>query len=232
MSLESQIADLVTATTALTKSVNDRMDQVVALANAVVLTGKKISGSTIDNTPVGQTTPAPVIATSLQSSGTTSLGATTAASIDNTPIGQTVAAALGGTVLTLDGATQLRRTFVTDGSSTTYGFIELVPGIVGMHAFSASDDGSTPNCCAYLITTIWASKVNTAVALKSEVQANDLRLVMNPTTGKLYLAVKKGNVNGPMLWQFQLYTTGKTPASAFPITWAASLTGYTTISTL
>ncbi|AMC35427.1 hypothetical protein [Janthinobacterium sp. B9-8] len=51
--LESQVADLVTATTALTGSVNDRMDQVVAIAKAKVVEGKTITNSTLDACLIG-----------------------------------------------------------------------------------------------------------------------------------------------------------------------------------
>ena len=231
MSLESQIGDLVTATTNLTASVDARMDQVVQLATAENVSNKQFTNSTINSTPIGQIAPAAVKATTLTSTGATTLGATAAASIDSTPVGQTTPAPVGATSLTMGQGSQVRRLLTLDVGFATYSLIEVPSGQSFMQIFGGSEDASTPNVCVYGISLNIGALVR-GIAQKTELVANEIKLVQNATTLKYYLAFKKGNVNGVLFLVANIFQSAKFADSLFQVSGAASLTGYNTLVTL
>ena len=231
MSLESQIADLVTATTDLTSSVDARMDQVVQLATAENVSNKQFTNSTINSTPIGQTAPAAVKATTLTSTGATTLGATAAASIDSTPLGQTTPAPVAATSLTLGPGSQVRRLLTLDIGFATYSLLEIPSGQTFMQIFGSSEDPATPNVCVYSIAINIGVQIK-AVAQKTELVANEIKIVQNATTLKYFVAFKKGNTNGVLFLLANIFQSAKFADSLFQAVGASSLTGYNTLVTL
>jgi hypothetical protein len=231
MSLESQIGDLVTATTDLTESVNARMDQVVQLATAENVSNKQFTNSTINSTPIGQGTPAAVKATTLTSTGATTLGAMSAASIDSTPVGQTTPAPIGATSLTMGAGSQVRRLLTLDIGFATYSLLEVPSGQTFLQVYGASEDAATPNVCVYGIAVNIGAQIK-AVAQKAELVANEIKIVQHATTLKYYLAFKKGNANGVLFLVANVFQANKFADSLFQVSGVASLSGYNTLVTL
>ena len=103
----------------------------------VALAGGSGTFTSINNTPIGPTTPSTGAFTTLSSNSTTTLGATSATSINSTPIGATTPSTGAFTSLSASGNVSSSAGYVTVADGNLFGFGASTTGISGSSASQA-----------------------------------------------------------------------------------------------